>query len=64
MARDLYHPSAFYLIVNRENEIFQAGLRIISNPEKYENLLKGIGAQSVRVKEELCGGDEVNPYPY
>ena len=47
MARDLYSPSAFNLIMTKENEIFQAGLRIISDPEKYENLLKGIGAKSV-----------------
>ena len=41
MARDLYDSSAFYVIMNDENEIFREGLRIISNPKIYTELLSG-----------------------
>lgn len=44
MARDLYDSSAFFRIINQENEIFREGLRIISDEQRYEGLLKGIGS--------------------
>ncbi|MDR0333676.1 MAG: S41 family peptidase [Dysgonamonadaceae bacterium] len=44
MARDLYDSSASFQIWNEGADIFQEGLRIISNPERYENLLRGIGS--------------------
>jgi hypothetical protein len=44
MARNLYDSSASLQIWNEGNEIFQEGLRIISNPERHENLLRGIGS--------------------
>ena len=44
MARQLYDSSAFFQIRNEEDEIFQEALRIISDPERYENLLRGIGS--------------------
>jgi carboxyl-terminal processing protease len=44
MARDLYDSSASFQIWNEGADIFQEGLRIISNPERYENLLKGVGS--------------------
>ena len=43
IAAYLFGRSAYFQIMNNDADIFQAGLRIISNPEKYENLLKGIG---------------------
>ena len=43
MARDLYDSSAFYVIMNAENDIFKEGLRIISNTKVYNDLLNGIG---------------------
>lgn len=43
IARDLYDSSAFFRIINEENEIFQEGLRVISDNQRYEGLLKGIG---------------------
>jgi len=44
MASDLYGSSAFYRIINEENEIFMEGLRIISDDLRYEGLLKGLGS--------------------
>ena len=44
MARQLYDSSASLQIWNEGNEIFQEALRIISDPERYENLLRGIGS--------------------
>ena len=44
MALDLFDVQAFLKILNEENAIFQEGLRIISDPERYENLLRGIGS--------------------
>lgn len=44
IARDLYDSSAFYKIINDESDIFREGLDIISNPSRYNNLLKGIGS--------------------
>ena len=41
IARDLYDSSAFFRIINEENEIFREGLRIISDSRRYEELLKG-----------------------
>lgn len=40
MARDLYDSSAFYKIINDENDIFQEGLKIISDDELYNQLLQ------------------------
>ncbi len=44
IARDLYNSSAFYRIINEENDIFQEGLDIISDSRRYEGLLQGIGS--------------------
>jgi carboxyl-terminal processing protease len=44
IARDLYNSSAFYRIINEENDIFQEGLEIISDDSRYEGLLQGKGA--------------------
>ncbi|HHU97644.1 MAG: S41 family peptidase [Bacteroidota bacterium] len=44
IARDLYDSSAFYRIINEENDIFQEGLRIITDDSRYEGLLMGIGS--------------------
>lgn len=43
MARDLYDSSAFYVIMNDENDIFKEGLRIIENQKVYDGLLNGVG---------------------
>lgn len=43
MARDLYDSSAFYRIINEENDIFTKGLQIISDDQRYEELLQGVG---------------------
>lgn len=42
IARDLYDASAYFVIINDENDIFQEGLRIINNQKLYNNLLNGI----------------------
>lgn len=39
MARDLYDSSAYFVIINDENDIFREGLRIINHPETYNELL-------------------------
>lgn len=44
MARDLYDSTAFYKIINEENDIFREGLNIISNPNRYIDLLNGVGS--------------------
>lgn len=44
IARDLYNSSAFYRIINEENDIFQEGLEIISDSRRYDGLLQGIGS--------------------
>ncbi|MDD4800372.1 MAG: S41 family peptidase [Proteiniphilum sp.] len=44
IARDLYDSSAFFRIINEENEIFREGLRIISDGQRYEGLLRGVGS--------------------
>ncbi len=44
MARDLYDSSAFYRIINQENDIFQEGLSIISSESRYQGLLEGVGS--------------------
>ncbi len=44
IARDLYNSSAFYRIINEENDIFQEGLEIITDSRRYEGLLQGIGS--------------------
>ncbi len=51
IARDLYESSAFYRIINEENDIFQEGLRIITDDSRYEGLLKGIGSNVGSTKE-------------
>jgi hypothetical protein len=40
----LFDTSAQVQIWNEGNDIFQEGLRIISDPERHENLLRGIGS--------------------
>ncbi len=44
IARDLYDSSAFYRIINEENDIFQEGLSIITNNKRYQGLLRGEGS--------------------
>lgn len=39
MARDLYDASAFYRIINEENDIFMEGLKIIRDDKRYNSLL-------------------------
>ena len=41
MARDLFDSSAYFVIINDENDIFREGLRILSNPNVYNELLNG-----------------------
>lgn len=50
MARDLYDTSAFFRIINEENEIFREGLKIISDRNRYNNLLRGIGSNIAHQK--------------
>ncbi|HHU25560.1 MAG TPA: S41 family peptidase [Bacteroidales bacterium] len=51
IARDLYESSAFYRIINEENDIFQEGLRIITDDSRYEGLLMGVGSNVGNAKE-------------
>ena len=51
IARDLYDSSAFYRIINEENDIFQEGLRIITDDSRYEGLLMGVGSNVGNAKE-------------
>ena len=44
IAHNLYDTSAFYKIMNDDNDIFRAGLEILSDPDRYNGLLKGIGS--------------------
>lgn len=44
IGRDLYDSSAFFRIINEQNEIFREGLRIISDEQRYGSLLKGFGS--------------------
>ena len=39
IARDLYDSSAFYRIINDENDIYLEGLKIISDDNRYKELL-------------------------
>ena len=41
IARDLFDSSAFYRIINEENDIYLEGLKIILDDKKYNDLLKG-----------------------
>lgn len=41
IARDLYDSSAFYQIINDENDIYLEGLKIISDDKRYMELLQG-----------------------
>jgi carboxyl-terminal processing protease len=50
MARDLYDTSAFFRIINEENEIFHEGLKIISDRNRYNDLLRGIGSNIAQQK--------------
>lgn len=50
IGRDLYDSSAFFRIINEENDIFAEGLRIISEDQRYEGLLKGIGSNVAQQK--------------
>lgn len=43
VARDLYDSSAFYRIINDENDIYLEGLRIINDSENYDSILEGTG---------------------
>ncbi len=44
IARDLYDSSAFFKIINNENDIYLEGLDIILDDKKYDDLLHGIGS--------------------
>lgn len=44
IASDVYDTSAYFRIINDESDIFKEGLRIISDSNRYQNLLKGIGS--------------------
>lgn len=44
MARDLFDSSAFFRIINEENDIFLEGLKIISDDNRYNGLLRGAGS--------------------
>ena len=44
IARDLYDSSAFFRIINEQNDIFMEGLRIISDDNRYQGLLDGVGS--------------------
>ena len=44
MARQLFDSSAFSQVINQEDEAFQEALSIISNPERHQNLLRGVGS--------------------
>lgn len=57
IARDLYESSAFYRIINEENDIFQEGLRIITDDSRYEGLLMGVGS-NVGGTNETASTDE------
>lgn len=46
IARDLYDSSAFFRIINEENDIFMEGLKVISDNERYNSLLKGVAGKS------------------
>lgn len=50
IARDLYDSSAFYRIINEENDIFTHGLQIISDDLRYDDLLQGIGSNVAQQK--------------
>lgn len=41
IARDLFDSSAYFVVINDENDLFREGLRIISNPGVYNELLNG-----------------------
>ncbi len=41
IARDLYDSSAFFRIINEENDIYLEGLKIISDESRYKELLQG-----------------------
>lgn len=44
IARDLYDTSAYFKIINDENDIFLEGLRILNEPDRYSDLLIGKGS--------------------
>ena len=50
MARDLYDASAFFRIINQENEIFREGVKILTDPHRYNDLLRGIGSNFAQHK--------------
>lgn len=50
IARDLYDTSAFFRIINEENEIFREGLKILSDRHRYNDLLRGIGSNIAQHK--------------
>ncbi|MGI6073743.1 MAG: S41 family peptidase [Fermentimonas sp.] len=58
IARDLYDSSAFFRIINEENDIYQEGLEIISDESRYESLLHGIGS-NVGKKAETVSAEAI-----
>ncbi|HLW09142.1 MAG TPA: S41 family peptidase [Fermentimonas sp.] len=44
IARDLYDSSAFFRVINEENDIFLEGLKIILDDKRYDGLLHGVGS--------------------
>lgn len=42
IARDLFDETAYYRIINEDNESLREALRIINNAETYEKILRGV----------------------
>ena len=42
IARDLFDETAYYRIINEDNESLREALRIINNAEAYEKILRGV----------------------
>lgn len=47
IARDLYDSSAFYRIINEENDIYLEGIKIISDDKLYMELLQGTASGAI-----------------
>ena len=46
IARDLFDETAYYRIINEDNESLREALRIINNAEAYEKILRGVKSDS------------------
>lgn len=47
IASSLYDSSSFYQIINDVNDIYQEGLKIITDEQRYIELLNGVGSNTV-----------------